>query len=459
MEQELADLQRGERAVERQPLADRRHQLGHRHGDARLVQLVLEQRLVGRRNVVAEDVLHHLVALVEAVLDERVAGERADDVEARDLGFVGVGDVRIGRRAVARELDAAGFDELARRQRADAGDDAVAFDARLALGRVDDERARLDRLGLGIDEGGDVALVDHALDEGGVGGLRIRIVGDAVDDRDVVVGGERQRVLDPGVAGADDDDLLAVIFVGIVELILDERLLRAGDAELPEIALDADREHDMLGGEALAAGEADLEIAALALDRDDFGVEADVGLGALDALGPGVDHLLARAFGKAELAPERQELGRRHHVLAFLILVDRVVDVTGALEQDVLFAVLGRACGRAQASGARPDDRDRKICGHMPPADAPAAPRKPSAPRSVMQYQIAGLDNSNHSLGAVSPHRSGAFRRPRPRGRAPPRSAGAPRRRHWRSRWVGSRLTMASAAPLRLAASGNEAAG
>ncbi len=321
------------------------------------------------------------------------------------------------------------LDELARRQRADASDDAVALDARFAVLGVDHERPRLDRLGLGIDEGGDVPLVDRGLDQGGIGRLRVRVVGDAIDDRDVVVGGERERVLDPGVAGADDDDLLAVIFVGIVELVLNERLLRAGNAKLAQIALDPDRQHDMLGGERLAAGKADREIAALALDRGDFGVEANVGLGAFDTLRPGVDHLLARAFREAQFAAQGQELGRRHHVLVLLILENRVVGVTGPLEQDVRSPVLGGARSRAQAGGTRPDDRDRKIYGHLPPANFPAAPPQLCAPLVVMQYQIGSLDNSVPRLGAVSPHCCGGLNRPPPRGPAPPRSAGARRRR------------------------------
>src|SRR5581483_7724441 len=48
---------------------------------SRLAQLGLEQRLVGRRDRVALDVFDDLVALVEAVLDQRIAGERTDDVK------------------------------------------------------------------------------------------------------------------------------------------------------------------------------------------------------------------------------------------------------------------------------------------------------------------------------------------------------------------------------------------
>ena len=399
MEQELADLQGRQRLVERQPLADRGDQLGHRALHAGLVELILDQRLVGWRDIVSEDVFDHLVALVEAVLDQRIARQRADDIEAGHLELVGLRHHGIGRGAVARELDAAGFDELARRQRADAGDDAVALDARLAVRRVEHETAVLDRLGLGIDEGGDAALVDLALDQGRVGRLGVGIVGDAVDDGDVVVGRKRQGVLDAGIAGADDDDLLAVILVGIVELVLHEGMvgaLGAGNGELAQIALDADREDDVLGGDGLAVGEAELEIAALALDRGDLGVEADVGLRPLDPRRPALDHLLARALLEAEVAAQRQELGRRHHVLALLVLEDGVVDVGGALEEDVGFPVLGGPCGGAEPCRPRSDNGDRNIYGHWVPTTRLLAQFKGlRAFASLMQYQIAKIDNSH----------------------------------------------------------------
>ena len=92
MDQEFADLQWGERGKERQLLADRRHQFGHRHRHLGVIQLGLDQRLVGRRDVVAEDVFDDLVALVETMLDQRIAGERADDVEAADLRLVSFRD-------------------------------------------------------------------------------------------------------------------------------------------------------------------------------------------------------------------------------------------------------------------------------------------------------------------------------------------------------------------------------
>jgi hypothetical protein len=61
------------------------------------------------------------------------------------------------------------------------------------------------------------------------------------------VGGEAERILDAGVAGADHDDMLVDIFAGIVELILDDRTLADRAADQVRIALGADGEDDVLG--------------------------------------------------------------------------------------------------------------------------------------------------------------------------------------------------------------------
>ena len=139
-----------------------------------------------------------------------------------------------------------------------------------------------------------------------------------------------------------------MILVGIIELILHEGGLGAGNAELAQIALHPDRQHDMRGGQHLAVAQGELEIALLALDRGDLGILNDVGIRGANPLHPGLDHLLARAFLEAEIAAQRQELRRRHHVLALLVLEDGVVDVTGALEKDMGLPRLRGVRGRAQ---------------------------------------------------------------------------------------------------------------
>ena len=75
----------------------------------------------------------------------------------------------------------------------------------------------------------------------------------AVDQDDAVLLGERERVLDRRVAGADHDDGLVLVLVGVVELVLHELEVLARDAELAQVALQADGEHDGLGLDGRAA--------------------------------------------------------------------------------------------------------------------------------------------------------------------------------------------------------------
>ena len=49
-----------------------------------------------------------------------------------------------------------------------------------------------------------------------------------------------------GVARADDQDRLVLVFLGIVQLILDDAQVLAGHAQLAQVALQADGEHDVL---------------------------------------------------------------------------------------------------------------------------------------------------------------------------------------------------------------------
>ena len=84
------------------------------------------------------------------MLDQRIAGERADDVEARDLRLVSFRDLGVRGGTVTRELDAARFDKPPRWQGPDSRNDSVAFDARLTLSRIQHEISCFDQLGLGI---------------------------------------------------------------------------------------------------------------------------------------------------------------------------------------------------------------------------------------------------------------------------------------------------------------------
>jgi len=52
------------------------------------LELLFEQGVIGGVNLVAENVLDHLVALVHGLLDEGITAESTDDVYARHVTFV-----------------------------------------------------------------------------------------------------------------------------------------------------------------------------------------------------------------------------------------------------------------------------------------------------------------------------------------------------------------------------------
>jgi hypothetical protein len=75
-------------------------------------------------------------------------------------------------------------------------------------------------------------------------------------------------------------------------------------------------------------------------DRGDLGVVAHVDLVPAGLLVPGPEHYLALAGIEIEIGAQHQVAGRRHHVLALLVLVDRVREVVGLLDQHVAQAEL-----------------------------------------------------------------------------------------------------------------------
>ncbi len=340
VEQELAQLQARQRRQHRHALL---HQLQRRvdRGEAgQGAELAAQQRLVGRLDLVAENELDHLIALVHRLFDQREAGEGADDVQARHVRLVGAGYRRQAGRIGRGKDHAAGFDELARRRGAEAGDDAVAGQVHFAGGGVQHHHAA--RAPFGLILGGARAAVVEALDaavgdgleDGGVVGRlgAIEFVA-AVDDDDLVVLGQGDGILDRRVAGADDDDGLAVVFVRIVELILHELRVLAGTAEFADIALHADGQHHMLGSDDAAVTDLEGEGAARAAQRGDFAAQALVDLETAGFLVPLVENLLALAGGERHRAAQRQDRRLRHHVFTLLIAVNGVGQVGLGFEQ------------------------------------------------------------------------------------------------------------------------------
>ena len=225
----------------------------------------------------AEGELDHLVALVHRLLDERVAAERADDVEARHVRLVAGETLGTAVGIVAREQDAEALDQLARRHGAQARDDAVALDHVLALGSaakasglsapsVDSTRAPR-----GAVAALDAFLVHRRGEQREVALLAARELLVAVDeDHAVVARRARARSRSPRRRRPPPRWSRSVL-VRIVELVLDAQVL-ARHAELAQVALQADGEHDALARESSRPPRLHLEGAVGAGDGDDLGV-------------------------------------------------------------------------------------------------------------------------------------------------------------------------------------------
>jgi hypothetical protein len=283
LDDQLAELQAVHLPEHRDQLLEALDHLVDRPLEGQAVELVFEQRVIGGLQVVAVDELDHVVALVHRLLDERVAGERADHVHAGDVALVVARQLRYGVGALVRKPDADRLDELARRDRAEARDDAAALRRLLAGGGLQDNRQRaVGALDDALDTCFVVAVEAAALiGDGRDHGVEVGVLGAAeflaaVDDPDVVLLGQRQRVLDRRVAGADHQDRLVAEFPGIVQLVLHALQIFARRSELARIALEADRQHDVRGLHGLAVGELQVEGMLVAGDFADFRAVADV---------------------------------------------------------------------------------------------------------------------------------------------------------------------------------------
>src|SRR3546814_8809098 len=86
--------------------------------------------------------------LVHAMLDERIARERADDIQARHAGLEGRRQLGKGLAVGAGEFDAHRLDKGTRRHRPQPRDDGVASYALIADGGFQRQPALLDPRGL-----------------------------------------------------------------------------------------------------------------------------------------------------------------------------------------------------------------------------------------------------------------------------------------------------------------------
>ena len=261
------------------------------------------------------------------MLDQRIAGQRAGDIDARRRRFEGGRQLGEGEPVGAGKFDAAAFDKAARRCRTDAGDNPVAARPHFAIAGFNRNEAGFHRSGVGFGHDADaprIARRHQRLDVGILGGGEI---GCAVDQRDRVIlrriCAQAERIFDPGIAAADHKYMFVGIFGGIVELILNMGQVAARAAHQVGVALGAERHdhgfgHDLFAahqrqaigrGVALQFGRAGRAIAVAADDRhhrsgdgragaDDafhFGAMLDVHAGGGRLLIPGAQNNLALA--------------------------------------------------------------------------------------------------------------------------------------------------------------------
>ena len=387
VDHEFAHLQRRKSVQDLHAAAEIGEPFRHALAAGQVREFLLQDGFVRRRQLrVAADIFDGVVALVHAVLDERIARQRADDVKARHGGFECRRELRIGRGRVAGEFRAGGFHEFARRQGAQPRDHAIASEPFGAFRRLDGDEARFDQRRRRVDEELDAARIacgEHQLD---VGFLGAREIGRAVDDGDdVVLRGildEAERILDAGIARADDEDLFVDISARIVERVLYMGEIGAGTAQEIGIALRADGEDQMFGVDRLAIRQRDGEIALRSGDRFRLGFVTYVYAERAEMVVPVFQQIFAFAGGEGEVRAQNQLVRRRHDVFAALVSINRVGGVLGLFEQDVAQAPLCSMGRGAQTRRARTEDGDLEaVChGRPPPTFNRRGPRSACRP-------------------------------------------------------------------------------
>ncbi len=256
VQQCLSQLQRGQpgehrnaRTQPRQDFGDtiaRRAAGGGNTRESRHENLT-QQILVGGFNRLAGEPANQFVALVDGLLDQRVTGEGPDHVQARHVALVGVAQLRHRIAIVARQVDAASLQEFTGWGGAKARNNAVRGDRYLALQGVYHQAVVFDAVNVRPVIGGDRAGANRALYAGNVTRFGKGKVSAAIDDADGIMAGQGQRVFDPRVAGADDDNLFFAIFFRVAQLVLYPVHVCARHGEFVQIALQADRQRDQLG--------------------------------------------------------------------------------------------------------------------------------------------------------------------------------------------------------------------
>ena len=263
------------------------------------------------------------------------------------------------------------LDKGARRLRTGARDDPVTGNRLLPVARFEHDLAlaNLDRAGLPPHENTTVGF--GLLEQLDVRPLGSREIGTAVEDGDDIalrfVGGEAERVFNPGVPRSDHGDMLVDIFGGVVELVLDVRQIRARKLEQVGISLRPDRQHDRFGLDHRAVLQRQGEGSGATRYRGDIGVGAYIDLAFGDLAVPGVENCLALAGVEIEVAPQHQIAGRRHDVLALLVFEDGVRQMIGLLEQYVAHAALCRMRSRAQPGRTGPYNRNAYLIAQRNP--------------------------------------------------------------------------------------------
>ena len=247
------------------------------------LELFFQQGVIRGVDLVTEDVLHHLVALVHGLLNQGIAAEGADDVHARHVAFVLGGQGRQGVGVLAGEFHPEGFHETALGHGAEAGNDAMHGHGHFPVGggqhklpRGAVEIARIHPSHAGAIEAGDVPGLDGRQNQRNVAILRPGEFVAAVHDGHGIVLRQGHGVLDGRIAGAHHHDGFALVFVRVVELVLHKVRVVPRGPKLPRIPLHPNAQDDRFCLDHFAGFEGEAELALLPLDRLYPGAVADI---------------------------------------------------------------------------------------------------------------------------------------------------------------------------------------